>query len=329
MTKSKKYRKKPRGYKRKLANAPHLYNRQEPPRFGYAYNRSNTGDPFINSFHQGNRRYQDREKLESLKRLKNREGIQTGLMAENFKKIESAYYSSTAVADRITTGLKGIEDEVKGLNNQAPRHVPAMAPGGGPVLAPPALRVPPPPPGRGSRLLNRFRAPAPPPPGRRGSTGGLPPRSAPTSSPQSSIPSASPATSTQHNLPPLDPWPATRGITPSDVTTPQRNSGRPDNQDDATPGRSRFTRVLASPATLISGIAQNSNAAITGLTDAVERRRDTRREGRQERDSEREVVRRQLDGGLSNPAARRTFSRGHLDMALNMAGATGLDEVSD
>ena len=103
MTKSKKYRKKPRGYKRKLANAPHLYNRQEPPRFGYAYNRSNTGDPFINSFHQGNRRYQDREKLESLKRLKNREGIQTGLMAENFKKIESAYYSSTAVADRITT----------------------------------------------------------------------------------------------------------------------------------------------------------------------------------------------------------------------------------
>ena len=72
MPKSKKYRKKPRGYKRKLANAPHLYNRQEPPRFGDAYNRSNAGDPSINAFHIGNRRYQDREKLESLKRLKNR-----------------------------------------------------------------------------------------------------------------------------------------------------------------------------------------------------------------------------------------------------------------
>jgi len=103
MPKSKKYRKKPRGYKRKLANAPHLYNRQEPPRFGDAYNRSNAGDPSINAFHIGNRRYQDREKLESLKRLKNKEGIQTGLMAENSKKIESAYYSSTAVADRIST----------------------------------------------------------------------------------------------------------------------------------------------------------------------------------------------------------------------------------
>ena len=87
MPKSKKYRKKPRGYRRKLANAPNLYNRHEPPQIGYAYNRTNQNDPFINSFHIGNRRYQDREKLESLKRIKNREGIQTGLMAENFKKI--------------------------------------------------------------------------------------------------------------------------------------------------------------------------------------------------------------------------------------------------
>ena len=63
MPKSKKYRKKPRGYKRKLANAPHLYNRQEPPRFGYAYNRSDAGGPSINAFHIGNRRYQDRENL--------------------------------------------------------------------------------------------------------------------------------------------------------------------------------------------------------------------------------------------------------------------------
>ena len=39
MPKSKKYRKKPRGYKRKLANAPHLYNRNEPPYLGYAYTR--------------------------------------------------------------------------------------------------------------------------------------------------------------------------------------------------------------------------------------------------------------------------------------------------
>ena len=314
MTKSKKYRKKPRGYERKLANAPHLYNRQEPPRFGYVYNRSNTGDPFINSFHQGNRRYQDREKLESLKRLKNREGIQTGLMAENFKKIESAYYSSTAVADRITTGLKGIEDEVKGLNNQAQRHIPAMAPGGGPVLAPPALRVPPPPPGRGSRLLNRFRAPAPPPPGRRGSTGGLPPRSAPTSSPQSSIPSASPATSTQHNLPPLDPWPATRGITPSDVTTPQRNSAPADNQDDASTGRGRLTRALASPATLAGNLSNR--------VEWISRRRGNR-------DPQNAEVRRQLDHNPPEGGARRTFSRGHLNMALDMANAPRFGEVSD
>ena len=343
MPKSKKYRKKPRGYKRKLANAPHLYNRQEPPRFGDAYNRSNAGDPSINAFHIGNRRYQDREKLESLKRLKNREGIQTGMMAENFKKIESAYYSSTAVADRISTGLQGIQDEVKGLNNQAPRHVPVIVPGGGPVLAPPV--VAPPPPGRGGRFFGRLRMPggapphgpppggAPPPgpppggapPGRRGSTGGLPP--GPPSSPQSSMPPASPATSPQHILPPLDPWPATRGITPTGVTTPQRNSVPAHNQDDATPGRSRLTRVLASPATLISGIAQNSNATISGISDAVERRRDTRREGRQQRDSEREDVRRNLDQGLSNPGMRRSFSAGVRDQF--MAGASRLGEVSD
>ena len=121
MPKSKKYRKKPRGYRRKLANAPHLYNRHEPHGIGYIYNRFNPNDPSINAFHQGNRRYQDREKLESLKRIKNREGIQTGLMAENFKKIESAYYSSTATADRITSGLKGIRDDVNNLNRQAPR----------------------------------------------------------------------------------------------------------------------------------------------------------------------------------------------------------------
>ena len=50
------------------------------------------------------------------------------------------------------------------MNDQALRHVPAMAPGGGPFLAAPVL---PPPPGRtGSRFLNRFRALGPPrPPG--------------------------------------------------------------------------------------------------------------------------------------------------------------------
>ena len=133
MPKSKKYRKKPRGYRRKLANAPNFYNRHEPPQIGYAYNRTNQNDPFINSFHIGNRRYQDREKLESLKRIKNREGIQTGLMAENFKKIESAYYSSTATADRITAGLQGIHDEVRKLNQQAPRKEPKLT-GDGIVL---------------------------------------------------------------------------------------------------------------------------------------------------------------------------------------------------
>ena len=137
MPKSKKYRKKPRGYRRKLANAPHLYNRHEPPQLGYAYNRTNPGDPFINAFHIGNRRYQDREKLESLKRIKNREGIQTGLMAENFKAIESAYYSSTATAERITTGLRGIHDEVKKLNRRETRPKSSVVAGSGVVRTTP------------------------------------------------------------------------------------------------------------------------------------------------------------------------------------------------
>ena len=137
MPKSKKYRKKPRGYRRKLANAPHLYNRHEPPQLGYAYNRTNPSDPFINAFHIGNRRYQDREKLESLKRIKNREGIQTGLMAENFKAIESAYYSSTATAERITTGLRGIHDEVKKLNRRETRPKSSVVAGSGVVRTTP------------------------------------------------------------------------------------------------------------------------------------------------------------------------------------------------
>jgi hypothetical protein len=137
MPKSKKYRKKPRGYRRKLANAPNFYNRHEPPQIGYAYNQTNPNDPFINSFHQGNRRYQDREKLESLKRVKNRQGIQTGLMAENFKKIESAYYSSTATADRITAGLQGIHDEVTKLNQRSPRPEHSVVAGEGVVRASP------------------------------------------------------------------------------------------------------------------------------------------------------------------------------------------------
>ena len=120
MPKSKKYRKKPRGYKRKLANAPHLYNRNEPAHFGYAYNRTN---PTYESsvFHRGNERFHELEQLESLKRLKDRNGMQSSLMAENFKAIESAYY--TGDRWKIGAELRGIKEHMDPLTKAAPRKV--------------------------------------------------------------------------------------------------------------------------------------------------------------------------------------------------------------
>ena len=118
--KRQKYRKKPRGYKRKLANAPHLYNRHEPARFGYAYNRT-LSHPDYTSFHLGNIRYQDREQLESLKRLKDRHGTQSRLMAENFKAIESAYYTGSRW--KIGAELRGIKEQMDPLTKAAPRKV--------------------------------------------------------------------------------------------------------------------------------------------------------------------------------------------------------------
>ena len=118
MPKSKKYRKKPRGYKRKLANAPHLYNRNEPPHLGYAYNRTNQTYETL-AFHRGNQRFQELEQLEALKRLKDRNGMQSSLMAENFKAIESAYY--TGDRWKIGAELRGIKERMAPLTKSAPR----------------------------------------------------------------------------------------------------------------------------------------------------------------------------------------------------------------
>ena len=120
----KKYRKKPRGYKRKLANAPQhvVYNRHEPPRIGYAYNRTSAQrHPDYTAFHLGNIRYQDREHLEALKRLKDRNGTQSRLMAENFKAIESAYYTGSRW--KIGAELRGIKEQMDPLTKAAPRKV--------------------------------------------------------------------------------------------------------------------------------------------------------------------------------------------------------------
>ena len=116
MPKYKKYRKKPRGYKRKLANAPlHVgYNRNEPAHLGYAYNRTNpTYETSV--FHRGNQRFQELEQLESLKRLKDRNGMQSSLMAENFKAIESAYY--TGDRWKIGAELRGIKEKMASNND--------------------------------------------------------------------------------------------------------------------------------------------------------------------------------------------------------------------
>ena len=133
MPKTKKYRKKPRGYKRKLANAPHLYNRHEPARFGYAYNRT-LSHPDYTSFHLGNIRYQDREQLESLKRLKDRHGTQSRLMAENFKAIESAYY--TRDRWKIGAELRGIKENMSPSLKQRPAREVATMTDDGPVMTP-------------------------------------------------------------------------------------------------------------------------------------------------------------------------------------------------
>jgi hypothetical protein len=122
MPKSKKYRKKPRGYKRKLANAPQhaVYNRHKPPRIGYAYNRT-LSHPDYTAFYLGNIRYQDREHLESLERLKDRNGTLSRSMAENFKAIESAYYTGSRW--KIGAQLRGIKEHVDLLTKAAPRKV--------------------------------------------------------------------------------------------------------------------------------------------------------------------------------------------------------------
>jgi hypothetical protein len=122
MPKSKTYRKKPRGYKRKLANAPlHVgYNQNEPAHLlvGYAYNRT---DPTYETsvFHRGNKRFQELEQLESLKRLKDRNGMQSSSMAENFKAIESAYY--TGDRWKIGAELRGIKERMVPLTKSTPR----------------------------------------------------------------------------------------------------------------------------------------------------------------------------------------------------------------
>jgi hypothetical protein len=74
MPKSKKYRKKQRGYKRKLANAPNLlqHNRHEPIGIGYDYNRL-VNIPIAAGLHYENNRRKDLEGLEALKRVQNRQ----------------------------------------------------------------------------------------------------------------------------------------------------------------------------------------------------------------------------------------------------------------
>ena len=165
MPKSKKYRKKPRGYKRKLANAPHLYNRNEPPHLGYAYNRTNQTYETL-AFHRGNQRFQELEQLEALKRLKDRNGMQSSLMAENFKAIESAYY--TGDRWKIGAELRGIKERMAPLTKSAPRTKAILSDEGVNLVRPsrtPEHRRPPPPRGGG-------RGGTPP----RGGGGGTPPR---------------------------------------------------------------------------------------------------------------------------------------------------------
>jgi hypothetical protein len=133
-TKQKKYKKKPRGYKRKLANAPQhvVYNRHEPPRIGYAYNRT-LSHPDYTAFHLGNIRYQDREHLEALKRLKDRNGTQSRLMAENFKAIESAYYTGSRW--KIGAELRGIKEQMSPSLKQRPAREVAKMTQEGPTLS--------------------------------------------------------------------------------------------------------------------------------------------------------------------------------------------------
>ena len=177
MPKSKKYRKKPRGYKRKLANAPHLYNRNEPAHFGYAYNRTN---PTYESsvFHRGNERFHELEQLESLKRLKDRNGMQSSLMAENFKAIESAYY--TGDRWKIGAELRGIKERMAPLTKSAPRLKSVLTDDGVNLVHPPPLQPRTPArPRTPHPILSRTPAPraeegAPPPPPPPPPPGGAP-----------------------------------------------------------------------------------------------------------------------------------------------------------
>ena len=156
MPKSKKYRKKPRGYKRKLANAPHLYNRNEPAHFGYAYNRTN---PTYESsvFHRGNERFHELEQLESLKRLKDRNGMQSSLMAENFKAIESAYY--TGDRWKIGAELRGIKERMVPLTKSTPRTKSVLTDDGVNLVQPPPLHPRTPARPRSPPILPRTPAP--------------------------------------------------------------------------------------------------------------------------------------------------------------------------
>ena len=114
MPKSKKYRKKQRGYKRKLANAPNLlqHNRHEPIGIGYDYNRL-VNIPIAAGLHYENNRRKDLEGLEALKRVQNRKDHmdRVGIAVD----AEKAYLTGVRAAVHQTMGqlVSGLDKEEK------------------------------------------------------------------------------------------------------------------------------------------------------------------------------------------------------------------------
>ena len=125
MPKSKKYRKKQRGYKRKLANAPNLlqHNRHEPIGIGYDYNRL-VNIPIAAGLHYENNRRKDLEGLEALKRVQNRKDHmdRVGIAVD----AEKAYLTGVRAAVHQTMGqlVSGLDkEEKKGKKERVSRSV--------------------------------------------------------------------------------------------------------------------------------------------------------------------------------------------------------------
>ena len=121
MPKSKKYRKKQRGYKRKLANAPNLlqHNRHEPIGIGYDYNRL-VNIPIAAGLHYENNRRKDLEGLEALKRVQNRKDHmdRIGIAVD----AEKAYL--TGIPAAVSQTINQIVNQTSTSTQTAPRPLP-------------------------------------------------------------------------------------------------------------------------------------------------------------------------------------------------------------